>query len=205
MASFRKIPQAPALRKATYNLAGHITDHTPRTVPASLLSVKGRIATVQIEANSETPLPQLTVPLIESEYIRTPLQTGCKGLLIGTSINVDFLAQLNTQRPDITDRTGTLTSAAFIPLASATWQELDRDTLNLYGVTGVEMTDRLNGNTSVTLTEECATVKQGDATIVLAGGKVSITGDLIINGQPYKDHTHSNGHNGAPTGGVMNN
>lgn len=41
------------------------------------------------------------------------------------------------------------------------------------------------------------------ATITLQGDTVNINGNLIINGQAYTAHTHSNGNEGQPTGGVI--
>ena len=40
-------------------------------------------------------------------------------------------------------------------------------------------------------------------TINLSGTNININGTLTINGQPYLEHTHTNGNNGGPTGGVI--
>lgn len=40
-------------------------------------------------------------------------------------------------------------------------------------------------------------------TINITGDTINIIGNLVINGQPYTAHTHSNGNNGSPTGGVI--
>lgn len=40
-------------------------------------------------------------------------------------------------------------------------------------------------------------------TINLTGDTININGNLIINGQAYTAHTHSNGNQGNPTGGVI--
>lgn len=40
-------------------------------------------------------------------------------------------------------------------------------------------------------------------TVNVTGTNVNITGTLTINGQPYLSHTHSNGNEGSPTGGVI--
>lgn len=40
-------------------------------------------------------------------------------------------------------------------------------------------------------------------TINLSGTNININGTLTINGQPYLEHTHSNGNEGNPTGGVI--
>lgn len=46
-------------------------------------------------------------------------------------------------------------------------------------------------------------VNVNSATITLQGDTVNINGNLIINGQAYTAHTHSNGNDGAPTGSVL--
>ena len=41
------------------------------------------------------------------------------------------------------------------------------------------------------------------STINFSASAVNITGTLTINGQPYLSHTHTNGNEGSPTGGVI--
>lgn len=43
----------------------------------------------------------------------------------------------------------------------------------------------------------------GTNTINLTGNTININGNLVINGQQYVAHTHSNGNEGNPTGGVI--
>ncbi len=43
----------------------------------------------------------------------------------------------------------------------------------------------------------------GTNTINLTAGTININGNVVINGQAYTAHTHSNGNEGAPTGGVI--
>ena len=43
----------------------------------------------------------------------------------------------------------------------------------------------------------------GTNTINLTGGTININGNLVINGQAYTAHVHSNGNQGANTGGVV--
>lgn len=52
----------------------------------------------------------------------------------------------------------------------------------------------LNGTNAINATS---------ATITLEGNTININGNLVINGQAYTAHTHSNGNEGAPTGGVI--
>lgn len=66
------------------------------------------------------------------------------------------------------------------------------------------LTDCLNlfyGNSSFNLQTDAANLNS--ATITLQGDTININGNLVINGQAYTAHTHSNGNNGSPTGGVI--
>lgn len=66
------------------------------------------------------------------------------------------------------------------------------------------LTDCLNlfyGNSSFNLQTDAANLNS--ATITLQGDTININGNLVINGQAYTAHTHSNGNNGSPTGGII--
>lgn len=57
------------------------------------------------------------------------------------------------------------------------------------------------GNSSLQMKE--AETDLNSATINITGDTVNINGNLVINGQAYTAHTHSNGNAGNPTGGVI--
>ena len=54
------------------------------------------------------------------------------------------------------------------------------------------------------LTEQGATVTiSAGGAITISGGSVTISGNTKIDGVTFLSHTHSNGHEGSPTGGVI--
>lgn len=187
MTNFRKNPPNQLIQAAAQRQAQRAASLLARSLPASLVSMEGRIATVKIEAISSSTLPLLSVPVAECEYVRAPLQPGCKGLLIGADISLGEVSGLGSVRPHIDDSSPNLSAAVFVPLSHKNWQNMDGAFLNLYGVRGVKLQESPGGGASITL----------------SGGQVMINGTLIINGQPYLAHTHSKGHEGAPTGGVI--
>ncbi|UMM63144.1 hypothetical protein [Aristophania vespae] len=186
MSQFRKNPQNQMLDKAAFGQANKALSLLSKSLPASLISLEGRIATVKIEANSSLPIPNITVPLAESEYCRAPLQAGCRGLLIASDVTIAHLSGLGTRKPSIGDMAPNLSASVFLPFSTTSWQEMDNSFLNLYGVKGVKIQQ-----------------SPGGASITLTNGQIHLDGEVIINGQPYKAHTHINGHEGAPTGGVI--
>lgn len=57
------------------------------------------------------------------------------------------------------------------------------------------------GNSSLQLKD--AETNLNSSTINLTADTININGNLVINGQAYTSHTHSNGNQGGPTGGVI--
>lgn len=54
-----------------------------------------------------------------------------------------------------------------------------------------------------TINQTATTINLTATTINLNAETININGELIINGQPYLNHAHSNGNEGANTGGVV--
>ncbi|MDF7675086.1 hypothetical protein PT277_05135 [Acetobacteraceae bacterium ESL0709] len=201
----------PALRSIPAILLQNVAERSARkssalmsrTMPASIVSMDGRMATVRIEATNEVPFPTITVPVLESEYARAPLQPGCKGLLLCSDVNIGHLSGMNSDHPDARATLTNLFAGIFIPFSNKNWDRLDGNVFQLYGVTGVQLNDKLHGSSTIQITNNKIVMSNGSATVTLDGGQIHLDGQVIINGQPYKAHTHSNGHNGAPTGGVL--
>lgn len=203
MKTFRKSPPADWLPRLARTHARSVNEHDGKALPASVITVQGRIVTVRLEVDCNPALPPLNVPIAENEYMRVPIQPGCKGLVVSADVSLGQMTGMGARRPALNDSSPNLSSCLFLPLSHAEWEKLDGNMLQLYGVAGVQVTDRLNGSSTVTLTKDSVTLSTGAATVTLSGGRVEINGELVINGQPYKAHQHSNGHNGAPTGGVI--
>src|SRR5579864_2300143 len=51
------------------------------SLPCSVVAVSGSIVTVKFEI-TDPPLPNVTMPKAESEYVRAPTQVGDKGLVV---------------------------------------------------------------------------------------------------------------------------
>ena len=203
MTSSRKSPPSDWLPRLARTHALSVSEHNGKALPVSVIAVQGRIVTVRPEVNCNPALPPLRVPIAESEYIRSPIQPGCRGLVISADVSLGQMTGLGSRRPTLNDITPNLSACVFLPLSHTEWEKLDGNMLQLYGVKGVQITDRLNGSSTVTLKENSVTLSTGSATVTLSGGKVEISGELVINGQPYRAHQHSNGNNGSPTGGVI--
>lgn len=76
------------------------------------------------------------------------------------------------------------------------------DAVALFGIRSIPnmisiLTDCLHlfyGNSNIQISESGVTINATD---------INLNGRLLVNGQPYLAHTHSNGNEGSPTGGVI--
>jgi hypothetical protein len=183
-----------------------------KDLPASVVSVDGSIVTVKLEIdNAPFTLPQITVPLIGPEYLRFPIQPGCKGRVTSTDARIGAMTGLGLGTASLAPP-GNLSALVFEPLGNADWTPpTDPNKLEGYGPAGVILRDSASNctvvitTTMVTITAaDTATMQVGGNSITVDSGGIHITGTLDINGAPYLAHIHSGVTTGSgDTGGVV--
>lgn len=173
-----------------------------RSMPATVVSMSGSIATVNFEIDSGFAIPQIQVPVLGAEYIRQPLQKGCKGVVLSSDYYIGAMSGLGPGTATLAKR-GNLSNLIFVPIGNSNFSSYDGSQLTLYGVDGVKIINKDGGSSSLLVQEGSITLSNGQSSITIDGGNVSITGTLTINGQAYLSHTHTNGNGGSPTGGVI--
>lgn len=198
----RKLPIYEGIKRTAQQASSRQYELAGRCMPASVVSVSGSIVTVKFEVQSEFTIPHLTVPVFGAEYIRLPIQPGCKGFVVSSDY---YLGAMSGLGPGVATMrlTGNLSNLVFYPIGNKNWASVDGNKLVLYGVDGVTITDKQGGTSSVTVTSDSVSMKTSNASVVCSKSGVDITGTLTINGQAYMSHTHTNGNNGSPTGGVI--
>ena len=214
----RKLPIYRGLIQTARKQTHRASELTGKSMPASVVSVSGSIATVKIEINSEFTIPHITVPILGSEYIRLPIQAGCKGMVISSEYYIGAMSGLGPGVADMRIQ-GNMSNLVFVPLGNKKWASVSADVLTMYGVSGVLLSDKEGSDNSVSITSDGVTMKTSGASVECLENSVimktsaasvecdaagvSIIGALTINGQAYTAHTHTNGNEGQPTGGVI--
>lgn len=106
--------------------------------------------TVKFElANVPFTLPEITVPVVGSEYVRLPIQFGMKGFVIAANAYLGGVSGLGGGAADLTGRPN-LANLAFVPIGNRDWSAtLNPNALDLYGPEGVILraADEENGAT----------------------------------------------------------
>ena len=103
------------------------------SLPASVVSVSGAFVTVKFEILSDYSLPQITVPVLGSLYVREPLQTGDKGVLIPCDANIAGITGQDGSTADMT-APANLSGLMFMPIGNMNWKSVDPSMLTLTGL-----------------------------------------------------------------------
>lgn len=156
-----------------------------KSLPASVVRVMGSIVQVKFEVQSGFTLPNVTVPLIGSEYARPPIQPGCKGLVIAADAYLGGMSGLGGGVADLTNR-GNLTALVFSPIGNSGFSVVDGNAFVIYGPNGVVLRD---SNSVVVFT--------------LTPGGIAITGNITITGSLTATGSITAGQGGGDQVGVQ--
>ena len=199
--------------QSTVNLLG-------KSLPASVVSIPTPgipIVTVKFEIQDTTfsTLPQITVPVIGSEYIRIPIQAasgnapGTQGVVMSIDTYLGGVSGLGGGVADMTQR-GNLSALIFVPIGNTAFTKVSApNSVVIYAPTGVTLRDSqgkvdlvLDPSSGVTITGNVAI--NGNLTV---NGSIKATGDIVAGAVSLQTHVHGTGTPTAagtlpPTGGT---
>ena len=198
----QKIPFAISINNFAQ---GKIDDNQQRQgqkYPCHVVAVNGAIVTVAFDVDSETfTIPQVTCPVIGSEYIRLPIKIGDKGFCTSADTVLGGVSGLGSGLAPLSEPSN-LGGLVFVPIGNTNWTPVDPNAVTIYAPNGVVMRDTASGAV-VTITPTQISLVQGSASITLTGGNVNISGTLYINGNLYTLHKHSGVQTGTSNTGVV--
>jgi hypothetical protein len=160
-----------------------------KSLPATVVAVRGAIVQVQFEVQSSFTLNNVTIPLIGCEYARPPIQKGCKGFVIAADAYIGGMSGIGGGTADLTPQFN-LTALVFAPIGNTGWTVVDPNAYVIYGPNGVVIRTQ-DSTISLTLTPSGIAII-GNVTIQ---GSLTATGDITA-GQGTGDqvdmqnHTH---------------
>lgn len=197
----QKTPYGQAMNEFARSKALDAIQQSGRSLPAVVTKVQGAIVTVKFEITGPFTLPPVTVPTIGSEYVRHPIQVGCKGFVIAADAYLGGMSGIGGGTADLTQRAN-LTALVFAPIGNKDWVSVDGQKVVIYGPTGVTLRDQGN-HCILTLTPTGISVTvpsgnnmsisvTGGGAVNVSGGTVNITsGDVTADGISLKHHVHS--------------
>lgn len=164
-------------------------------LPCKVVSINetGLVVTVSIQVKSSSIVFQnVTVPIVQSRYIRMPIQVGDAGFLMSADASLCPIAGTTLGTANFKDSGNFQSNMAFYPISNVQTFPLSPNinAVLIQGPEGVVITDDTNGST-IALTATGITMASGSSSITINhDGDIEINGTLKINGKNYLDHEH---------------
>ena len=160
-----------------------------KSLPCSVVSVlSSNMVTVRFAVNAPFPLPDVSIPVGSSEYVRLPIQPGCTGLAVAADVKLGGITGLGSGVPDLT-APANLTALVFFPIGKTTFSGQPINELVLYGEPSVQIQDKTIASTIKVDTSGITLASHGHTITITSAG---VTIDGIVFG------THQ--HGGVSTG-----
>jgi hypothetical protein len=117
-----------------------------KALPCSVVAVSYPIMTVKFEVNAAPfTLPQLQVPIVGAEYIRYPIQVGCKGVVQPMDVYIGNITGLGPSSAPTLAMPGNLSALVFLPVGNINWSAtLDPNAVDIYGPDGAILRNTAN-------------------------------------------------------------
>lgn len=140
MPNEQKTPIARTLPLVAQRAALMEIERRGHSLPCHVTAVTGAIVTVAFDvASPNAPLPVCQMPLIGAEYIRYPIQTGCKGVCRPSSVDIGIVTGLGPAGalPSLDVVPANMSMLVFEPVGNASWTASpNANALVLYGAGG---------------------------------------------------------------------
>lgn len=163
-------------------------DRLGKALPCSVVAVNGAFVTVNFEVTGVT-IPQVTMPILGSQYIRLPIQVGELGVTYPIDVSIAQIAGLVGGTANRVRR-GNLSTLVFAPIGNKNWvASPNANALVCWGPAGVILQDKAGSspNFSVTVNSSGITFAGGGHTVTLNSS------GLTIDGIVFETHTHEAG------------
>lgn len=137
MNNAQKVSLTRTLNEHTIRRSQELIDLLGAGLPCSVVKVEGSIVTVKFEVKAEPfTLPQVKMPLAGSEYVRLPIQEGCKGVALSASARLGGMSGLGEGVADLT-QPANLSAMVFFPIGNTGFgAPKDPKKIELYGPDG---------------------------------------------------------------------
>lgn len=150
--------------------------YSGRVLPCSVVEViSSGIVKVNFDVNGKPfTLPQITMPILGSQYIRYPIQTNDKGLAVAADAFLGGQSGLGANNPLVWLQPPNLAALSFLWLGNTQWSEPDdSQAVVLYGPNGVVSRDTESSAVSAV---GVGTVEHDAPVVQTSGNVVSGTG-----------------------------
>jgi hypothetical protein len=189
MSAGQKVPFGQSLNRFSQSKIDDNQQALGQALPCSVVSVAGAIVTVSFEIaqTSNFTIPNVTMPIQESRYVRLPVQAGDKGLAIPADTRLGGIDGLGSGLAPLSNSMN-LGSLIFFPIGNKDWNGVNPDAVHIEDPTvsstidvapsGIDASS--TGTTSL-VGDISASLSSYGITSVSGAVSASLSSDAIVN------------------------
>ncbi len=171
-------------------------------LPCRVVEVTGSLVTVAFEVDSAPwVLPQITIPKLESQWIRTPTQIGDFGLTIPADAFLSNVSGGGGGLPGL-QQPGNLGALAWLPVASSGFPGVNINAAYVAGPQGAVI-GTSDGNTVITANEAGVTITAAGKTWTFGSAGFTMANAVVAETHIHDQGVDSHGDTEQPTGGPI--
>lgn len=183
----QKVPLARTLNNFAIERALDAIELTGKALPASVVAVSGSIVTVKFEIQSNTiTLPNVTIPKLESQWMRGPTQRGDQGLVVPSDVSLGAVSGLGGASAATLNLVPNLSALGWLPVANSSWEMDDSGKALINGPTGVILRTE----------DKAVTFTLNETTVTIVGSGSALA--LVTAAFQTLFNTHTHPANGQP-------
>ncbi len=205
MSQAEKIPLSRTMPKLVERGALDEIGALGLALPGHVVAVSGAIVTVAFDVAGAT-LPQVTMPVAGSQYVRLPIQIGDIGVAVPASVYLGGASGLGGGVATLYQR-GNLSSLIWQPIGNKNWTAVNPDYVVAQGPSGVQIQDMsgtvvatFDKSSGVSITFGSGAIDMNSSETTLSFGSHSVvinSAGVTIDGILWDTHYHT----GVTTGG----
>lgn len=163
-----------------------------KSLPCTVVKVSGATVEVAFQVQGGVTLPNVTMPIQTSKYVREPLQVGDPGLAVAADFYLGGVSGLGGGTADLSQR-GNLTTLTFMPVGNVHFSTTDANAVCIAGPNGVALGTTGGGGASLVVgTSSLALSAPTEISFSAGGHTVTLNAaGLTIDGTVFALHEHT--------------
>lgn len=176
---YLKLPVQQSLNAIAVTRAQQEIAKQGKAFPCSVVSVDGAMVTVKFELQTgKLTLPNITIPKLESNWMRSPTQVGDLGITMSADVAISGIAGFGGTAT--LAQPGNLGALFFVPISSSTSPPPNQNQAIVQGPNGA-LIQSADGHTSINLTESEVVITVGGATYTFTASQMTSSEPVQVN------------------------
>lgn len=187
-----RLPLQESLNRLAINRALEAMGTQGASLPCRVVAVQGSIVTVAFEVQSGFAIPNITIPKLESAWIRSPTQVGDLGMTVPCDVYLGGISGLGGGTATL-QRRNNLATLAWLPVASTGFSAVNTSQAFVSGPSGAVVQTQ-DGTVSMVVSESGVAITVGGKTWSFTAAGFTASDSIV-----FETHVHGGVQSGSST------